>query len=93
VTQPPEFNYEHEITPEAFRRARLALGWGCGLMGRALRLGRWWDDADMGPKARVKAMESGRKLISGPVAVAVAAFSSGFRPDHIKWDEDNHDDN
>ena len=84
--------FDHEITPEEFRRARLTLGWGAGLMGRALRLGRWWDDNDLGPKTRVRAMESGRKLISGPIAVAVAAFLSGFRPDHIDWDKDNDDD-
>ena len=79
--------YGHEILPQKLQEAREQLGWGRGLMGRALRLGRWWDEDDPGPKTRVRDLESGRRVISGPVAVAVAAFLAGFRPDHIDWDD------
>lgn len=85
-------DFDHEMPPEEFRAVRLKLGWGAGLMGRALRLGRWWDAEDLGPKTRVRAMEAGRKLITGPMAVAVQAFAAGFRPDHIEWEEDQDAD-
>lgn len=81
------------MTPDEFYQARKKLGWGMGLMGRALKLGRWWDPEDLGPKTRVKAMEAERREISGPVAVCVGAFLAGYRPDHLEWDEENqHED-
>lgn len=65
--------------------ARQELGWSSGLMGRALKLGQWEDPHCHTPKARIYAMESGHKDLTGPVQVAVEAFLEGFRPSHIDW--------
>ncbi len=48
-------------------------------MADALRLG---GSSEKGGQ-RVREMESGTKEISGPVAVAVEAFLTGFRPAHL----------
>jgi hypothetical protein len=58
------------------KQAREALGWTYGDMARALRLA---GDASQGEK-RVREMESGKRQISGPVAVAVESFLHGYKP-------------
>lgn len=58
------------------QQARQALGWTHTDLARALRLA---GDASQGEK-RVREMESGRRQISGPVAVAVESFLHGFKP-------------
>jgi len=52
-------------------------------MARALRLAGTPDKA----ATRVREMESGNRPISGPVAVAVEAFLSGWRP--AGWSADD----
>lgn len=84
--------YPDAMTPDEFFQARKTLGWGMGLMGRALKLGRWYDPEDIGPKTRVRSMENGRREISGPVSVAVGAFLAGYRPDHLEWYGEQDDD-
>lgn len=58
------------------KQAREALGWTYGDLARALRLA---GDPSQGEK-RVREMESGKRQISGPVAVAVESFLHGFKP-------------
>lgn len=65
-----------------FKQAREALGWSPGEMARALRLA---GGPDQGAK-RVQEMESGKRDISGPVAVAVESFLHGFAPYEFKPD-------
>jgi len=64
------------VTGPHLKQAREALGWSHGDMARALRLA---GDASQGDK-RVREMESGRRQISGPVAVAVESFLHGYKP-------------
>lgn len=65
-------------TPADLKSARHALGWSVSEMARALRMG----DTDQAAK-RLREMESGRRDISGPVAVAVEALLTGWRPAHL----------
>lgn len=58
------------------KQAREALGWTPVELARALRLA---GGPSQGEK-RVLEMESGRRPISGPVAVAVESFLHGFLP-------------
>jgi ribosome-binding protein aMBF1 (putative translation factor) len=58
------------------KQAREAMGWSHGDLARALRLA---GDPSQGEK-RVREMESGKRQISGPVAVAVESFLHGFAP-------------
>jgi hypothetical protein len=58
------------------QQAREAMGWTHADLARALRLA---GDPDQGEK-RVREMESGRRQITGPVAVAVESFLHGFKP-------------
>ena len=58
------------------QQAREAMGWTHGDLARALRLA---GDPEQGEK-RVREMESGRRQITGPVAVAVESFLRGFKP-------------
>lgn len=64
-------------TPADLKAARQELGWSLRTMARALRLAGTPDKA----ATRVREMEDGRREISGPVAVAVEAFLTGWRPD------------
>jgi hypothetical protein len=66
--------------------ARQALGWTAGLMGRALKLGRWREASDRSPHNRIHELECGRRPVSGPIGIAVEAFIGGFRPSHIDWE-------
>jgi hypothetical protein len=63
-------------TGDHMKQAREALGWTHGDMARALRLA---GDPAQGEK-RVREMESGKRQITGPVAVAVESFLHGFKP-------------
>jgi hypothetical protein len=65
------------------KQARDALGWSPSELARALRLA---GGPDQGEK-RVLEMESGRRQISGPVAVAVESFLHGFKPLGFKNDD------
>ena len=65
------------------KQAREALGWSPSELARALRLA---GGPDQGEK-RVLEMESGRRLLSGPVAVAVESFLHGFKPLGFKNDD------
>jgi hypothetical protein len=67
------------MTSHELHAARQQLGWSVYEMADALRLG---GSSEKGGQ-RVREMESGAKEISGPVAVAVEAFLTGFRPAHI----------
>jgi hypothetical protein len=58
------------------KQAREALGWSPSDMARALRLA---GDRSQGEK-RVREMEAGKRMISGPVSVAVESFLHGFKP-------------
>ena len=58
------------------KQAREALGWSPSDMARALRLA---GDRSQGEK-RVREMEAGKRMISGPVTVAVESFLHGFAP-------------
>ena len=58
------------------KQAREALGWSPSDLARALRLA---GDRSQGEK-RVREMESGKRMISGPVSVAVESFLHGFKP-------------
>ena len=64
------------VTGPHLKQAREALGWSYSDLARALRLA---GDRSQGEK-RVKEMESGKRQISGPVAVAVESFLHGFKP-------------
>jgi hypothetical protein len=64
------------VTGPHLRQAREALGWSPSDMARALRLA---GDRSQGEK-RVREMEAGKRMISGPVAVAVESFLHGFLP-------------
>lgn len=66
------------------KQAREALGWNPAEMARALRLA---GGPSQGEK-RVLEMESGKRQISGPVAVAVESFLHGFAPVGFKRDEE-----
>jgi len=70
-------------TPDDLKAARHRLGWSLRQMARALRLAGTPDKA----ATRVREMESGNRPISGPVAVAVEAFLSGWRP--AGWSADD----
>lgn len=63
-------------TPADLKAARQQLGWSLRDMSRALRLAGTPEKA----ATRVREMESEARPISGPVAVAVEAFLSGWRP-------------
>ena len=65
------------------KQAREALGWSPAELARALRLA---GGPDQGEK-RVLEMESGRRQLSGPVAVAVESFLHGFKPLGFKNDD------
>jgi hypothetical protein len=65
------------------KQARDALGWSPSELARALRLA---GGPSQGEK-RVLEMESGRRQISGPVAVAVESFLHGFKPLGFKNDD------
>jgi hypothetical protein len=70
------------VTGPHLKQAREALGWTPTELARALRLAG-------GPKQgekRVLEMESGRRDISGPVAVAVESFLRGYAPLGFKTD-------
>jgi transcriptional regulator with XRE-family HTH domain len=58
------------------KQAREALGWSASDMARALRLA---GDRSQGEK-RVREMEAGKRMISGPVTVAVESFLHGYKP-------------
>ena len=58
------------------KQAREAMGWSPSDMARALRLA---GDRSQGEK-RVREMEAGKRMISGPVTVAVESFLHGFKP-------------
>lgn len=58
------------------KQAREALGFSHAELARALRLA---GGPDQGEK-RVREMESGKRAISGPVAVAVESMLHGFLP-------------
>lgn len=58
------------------KQARDALGWTPVELARALRLA----GGEAQGSKRVLEMESGRRDISGPVAVAVESFLHGFSP-------------
>jgi hypothetical protein len=64
------------VTGPHLRQAREAIGWSHSDMARALRLA---GDRSQGEK-RVREMEAGKRMISGPVAVAVESFLHGFLP-------------
>ena len=64
------------VTGPHLRQAREALGWSHSDMARALRLA---GDRSQGEK-RVREMEAGKRMISGPVTVAVESFLHGFLP-------------
>ena len=69
-------------TAPHLKQAREALGWTPAELARALRLA---GGPDQGSK-RVLEMESGRRDISGPVAVAVESFLHGYSPLGFKRD-------
>jgi transcriptional regulator with XRE-family HTH domain len=71
-------------TPNDLKTARQVLGWSLRQMARALRLA----GSDAKAATRVREMESGSRPISGPVAVAVEAFLSGWRPDGWSADDE-----
>jgi transcriptional regulator with XRE-family HTH domain len=64
------------VTGPHLKQAREALGWTYNDLAKALRLA---GDQSQGEK-RVREMESGKRQISGPVAVAVESFLHGFKP-------------
>ncbi|MET0273763.1 MAG: helix-turn-helix transcriptional regulator [Phenylobacterium sp.] len=63
-------------TAPHLKQAREALGWTPAELARALRLA----GGEKQGEKRVLEMESGRREISGPVAVAVESFLHGFSP-------------
>ncbi len=65
------------------KQARDALGWSPSELARALRLA----GGEAQGEKRVLEMESGRWLLSGPVAVAVESFLHGFKPLGFKTDD------
>lgn len=64
------------VNGDDVRRARLALGWSIYELGAALRFQGGRD----GQGRAVRDLESGRRPVAGPTAVAVEAFASGWRP-------------
>ena len=58
------------------RQARTSLGWSLYQMADALEIGT---STEQGAK-RVREMEERRRLIPGPVKVAVRAFLGGYKP-------------
>ena len=67
------------------KQARVALGWTPAELARALRL----SGGEAQGSKRVLEMESGRRDISGPVAVAVESFLHGFSPLGFKRDAED----
>lgn len=65
------------VTGRDLEAARKRLGWSVFEMGAALRLKGGRDAQGQ----YVREMESGRRDVSGPVAVAVEGFLQGARPD------------
>lgn len=65
------------------KQAREALGWSPAELARALRLA----GGEAQGEKRVLEMESGRRTLSGPVAVAVESFLHGFKPLGFKNDD------
>ena len=65
------------------KQAREALGWSPAELSRALRLA----GGEAQGEKRVLEMESGRRQLSGPVAVAVESFLHGFKPLGFKNDD------
>jgi hypothetical protein len=65
------------VTGQDLEAARKRLGWSVYQMGEALRLK---GDRDYRGQF-VREMESGRRPVSGPVAVAVEGFLAGHRPE------------
>lgn len=63
-------------TPDDLKAARQELGWSLRHLAQALRLAGTPEKA----ATRVREMEDERRDISGPVAVAVEAFLTGWRP-------------
>lgn len=61
-------------TPADLKAARRALGWSLSEMAGALRL------TGANAERMLRDMEAGAKPISGPIAVAVEAYLSGWRP-------------
>ena len=62
-------------TGDHLRQARQALGWSPEDLARALRF------SDKHGGSRILEMESGKRQMTGPVAVAVEALLRGFLPD------------
>lgn len=60
--------------------ARKRLGWSVFDLGRALRLKGGRDAQGQ----YVREMESGRRDVSGPIAVAVEGFEQGARPEGFR---------
>jgi hypothetical protein len=69
-------------TAQHLKQARAALGWTPAELARALRLA----GGEAQGSKRILEMESGRRDISGPVAVAVESFLHGFSPLGFKRD-------
>lgn len=61
-------------TGEHLRQVREAMGWSAADLARALRFG------ENHGASRILEMETGKRPISGPVAVAVEALMRGFLP-------------
>jgi len=77
-------------TGQDLQQARKRLGWSLNEMAMALRFQggdgpRAWNHAG----ARLKAIEEGRRELTGPVSVAVEAFLAGFVPAHIHQEQES----
>lgn len=68
------------------RRAREQLGWTQFDLALALKLeapARDGNPARMKIATRIREMENGTRDLSGPISVAVEAFTNGFRAAHF----------
>ena len=79
-------------TAEDLTKARVRLGMSYNQLAFAVGLDSDAKRADGKPVgwnkagSRIREMEQGRRQISGPIAVAVEAMLTGWRPSH--WEEE-----
>lgn len=66
-------------TGDDLRHARERLGWSLSQLADALRM-----QGEADACTRLRKMEAGRRPITGPISVAVEAFSDGFRPEGFR---------
>ena len=68
------------LTPEDLKAARHQLGWSLAEMAEALRM----EGDPKNAATRIREIEDGRRPLTGPIAVSVEAFLSGFQPEHLR---------